>query len=120
MRPPDVRGAGSRQETGPLKIALQPSLDLDGASRAHANADDWWRDCAMRAMRWMAELGQPFDAWDLIQLGVPEPDDPHRWGGLFRTAARRGLIEAVGYAPSRRPTAAGSIARVWRGSKGDA
>lgn len=87
----------------------------DLARRAFANSDDWWRDCATRALGWMADLGQPFDAYDLTLLGVPDPDDPHRWGGLFRVACQRGLIESVGYAPSRRPTAQGSVCRVWRG-----
>lgn len=79
------------------------------------NADDFWRSVAMRALRWLAQLDPPFDAWSLVELGVPEPDDPHRWGGLFRHAVGLGLIECVGYAPSRRPSSPSGIVRLWRG-----
>lgn len=88
-----------------------------GTVQAFANADDWWRDCATRALTWMAELGQPFDAWDLVALGVPEPDNFRRWGGLFQAAHKQGLIKRVGFAPSRRPSAAGSIVSVWQGTR---
>lgn len=43
------------------------------------------------------------------------PTSPHHWGPRFRTAALHGLIEPVGYAANRRPTARQNIVRVWRG-----
>lgn len=122
-RPPEANRAAAESIGG--GVNSEPILPLitdnrtDGATQAFNNADDWWSDCATRALTWMAELRQPFDAWDLVLLGVPEPDDHHRWGGLFRVARQKGLIEPVGYAPSRRPTAAGSIARIWRGVSPD-
>jgi len=91
----------------------------DGVRQAYENADWWWHDCAMRALTWLADLQQPFSAFDLTELGVPEPDDHHRWGALFRAAATQNLIRCVGYAPSRRPTAGGSICRVWQGVSDD-
>jgi hypothetical protein len=96
-----------------------PAESSDPVRQAFENSDDFWRSCAMRGLTWMAELGQPFDAWALVELGVPEPDSFRRWGGLFRVAHQQGLIEPVGYAPSRRPTAGGSIARVWWGVRRD-
>jgi hypothetical protein len=118
---PLAKDPGSRQHHSdegmlPLIGDRQP----DGAQQAWQNADDWWGDSAWRALTWMADLGQPFDAWDLTLLGVPDPDSPKRWGGLFRVAYQKGLIEPVGYGPSRRPTAAGSACRVWRGVGPDA
>ena len=86
--------------------------DLD---QVHEHADDWWRSTAERALSWLARDGMPFTAWDVSELGVPPPDDPHRWGALFRAAYTRGLIEPVGYQQSRRPSRAGGICRVWRG-----
>lgn len=79
------------------------------------HVDDWWRDSAERALRWWAETGQPFDAYDLTLLGVPDPDHPARWGALFRAAYAAGLITPVGYRQSRRPTRSGGVCRVWQG-----
>src|SRR5215212_1422725 len=119
MSPGKNRSRPGTWDTAPdEELPLIPSYAPEtrtGPEVAWDDADEWWRDCAARALKWMAESGQDFDAWDLVQLGVPDPDDHHRWGGLFRVAAQQGLIESVGYAPSRRPTAGGSIARVWRG-----
>ncbi|GAB3698520.1 hypothetical protein [Mariniluteicoccus flavus] len=82
---------------------------------AMENADDWWRDCATRALEHLAASGQTFDAYDLTELGVPDPDHPNRWGGLFQAATRADLIEPVGYRESRRPTRSGGVCRVWQG-----
>ncbi|WP_324650989.1 hypothetical protein [Georgenia sp. H159] len=79
------------------------------------NADDWWRDSAERALRWWAQSGQPFDAFDITELGVPDPDHPARWGALFRAAYTSGLIQPIGYHQSRRPTRSGGVCRVWQG-----
>ena len=82
------------------------------------NDDGWWRDCAERGIATLAATGRDFDAWDLTQLGVPDPDHPNRWGALFQAAFKRGDIEPVGYHQSRRPGRAGGVCRVWRGVKG--
>lgn len=79
------------------------------------NADDWWRDAAERALLWWAESGVPFDAFDLTEIGVPDPDHPNRWGALFQGAVQSGLIVPVGYRQSRRPTRHGGVCRVWKG-----
>lgn len=78
-------------------------------------ADDWWRSTAERALLWWAESGVEFDAFDLTQLGVPDPDHPNRWGALFGAAKATGLIEPVGYRQSRRPGRHGGVCRVWKG-----
>jgi hypothetical protein len=88
-----------------------------GLDPAAANGDEWWRDSAERALAWWAESGTEFDAFDLTELGVPDPDHSARWGALFNAAANVGLIEPVGYRQSRRPTRHGGVCRVWRGIK---
>lgn len=98
--------------------ALQPTLP-EGPEQACRNADDWWLDCAERALGWWAETGRPFTADDLRALGVPDPDHPNRIGGLFRRAYRTGLIEPVGYMPSTRPSRNGGVLRTWRGVRKD-
>lgn len=57
------------------------------------------------------------NAHDVAELGVPDPDHPARWGGLFSAAARAGIIRLVGYAPSSRPTVHRAIVRVWTGAE---
>lgn len=89
---------------------------LPGVDRAADNADPWWWSVAMRALSWLAADGRPFEAYDLTKLGVPDPDEPNRWGALFRSAAMAGVIVPAGYTRSRRPGRAGGLCRVWVGT----
>jgi hypothetical protein len=86
-----------------------------GLAEADAGTDDWWKDCADRGIAELARRGHDFQAVDLLDLGVPEPDHANRWGSRLHAAAMAGLIECVGFAPSKRATTRTSIVRVWRG-----
>ncbi len=99
-----------------MSTPLQPDPTPTSAEHAHENADWWWRDCADRALLWCAQGGFDFTAETLRDLGVPEPDHPNRWGGLFMAAHSRALIEPVGYTQATRPTRAGGVHRIWRGT----
>jgi hypothetical protein len=108
-----------RHDVHPSLFDDAPTVDDVLAGRDHAgrNADEWWLSTAMQAVRVMATTGREFQAFDLVQTyRVPEPDHPNRWGALFTRAAREGVIVPVGAAPSRRPTAARSLTRTWRGA----
>lgn len=96
---------------------LGEGLKADGMARADASTDPWWRSCAMTALETEARTGRVFQSYSLVErYGVPEPPSgPNAWGALLNAAARAGLIEAVGYAPSARPTTAKSAVRTWRG-----
>ncbi len=98
----------------------EPGVDdevLAGRDVAERNADTWWIDTAMQAVRAMAATGRVFQCYDLVETyGVPDPDHANRWGALLTRAAREGLIVAVGAAPSSRPTTARSLTRTWRGA----
>ncbi|TQS44359.1 hypothetical protein FL583_15615 [Cryptosporangium phraense] len=87
---------------------------------ADIGTDEWWRDCCDRGIVALAaqtyRTGATFQAFDLIDIGVPEPDSPNRWGPRLLAAARAGIVEPVGYGPSKRPTVAKSAARIWRGT----
>ncbi|MDQ4032538.1 MAG: hypothetical protein M3332_09825 [Actinomycetota bacterium] len=90
---------------------------LAGRDQAERNADDWWMRTALHAVRAMAATGRVFQAFDLVEtFGTPEPDHPNRWGALLTRAAREGVIVSVGAAPSRRPSTARSLTRIWRGA----
>lgn len=84
---------------------------------ADPTSDSWWYDSARRALEWLAQTETPFDAYDLTEMGVPDPDHPNRWGSLFRVAKDEGLITPVGYRESRRPSRAGGVCRVWVGKE---
>lgn len=77
--------------------------------------DGWWATTCDAAIAELAHRGRPFEAWDLVALGVPEPEHPSRWGARLRAAAKAGLIEPAGAGPSSRPTVRGSLVRRWRG-----
>lgn len=84
-------------------------LDVDSRS------DEFWRAAAWQALEHLAASGEPFDAWSLVELGVPEPRTTAAWGALFYAARQAQLVEPAGWCQSRRPTTRGSAARLWRG-----
>ncbi len=90
---------------------------LLGVDLAIENRDDFWWPTGMRAMRWLADTNTTFEAFDLTELGVPDPDHPARWGALFRAAHKAGIIRPAGYTQSRRPGRAGGLCRVWTGAQ---
>lgn len=81
-----------------------------------SHADQWWRDCATRAARELAQRGTDFTADDLYELGVPEPDSSARTGSLLSLIKRRGYITLVGLRASTRKSRNGGAVRVWRGT----
>ena len=89
----------------------------DGVQRAADGADSWWTSTAMTAIKILAEQGQPFEAFDVTLLGVPDPDSPCRWGPVFRAAHRSGLIKPHSFATARRPGRSGGLTRLWVGSR---
>lgn len=103
------------QQGRPDLARIGAATDAFDGDTILANADGWWRDCAERALGWLAEAGYDFTAYDLTELGVPDPDVPNRWGSLFSAAHHRGLIEPVGFRVSPRQSRQGGVCRVWRG-----
>lgn len=99
------------------QLELGQVLKEDGMRRAAESSDPWWRSCAMQAVEAEAATGRVFQSYDLVlRYGLPEPPSgPNAWGSLLGSAAKAGLIVAVGYAPSSRPTTAKSAVRTWRG-----
>lgn len=104
-------GRGNHLVAGPTHKAI------DSLTETYDNsADEWWKSCAMRALRTKAASGQIFDAFDLTEMGVPDPMHPNHWGSLFRVAANAGLITEAGFHQSRRPGRAGGVCRLWKGA----
>lgn len=87
----------------------------DVLERVDEATDDFWRRTCDAGIRELARRGVVFQCADLLELGVPEPEHPSRWGARLHHAARVGLIEPVGAEPSRRVTVRASLVRTWRG-----
>lgn len=75
-----------------------------------------WAGLALAGIEMLALSGRRFQAYDVAELGVPEPTSSAAWGAVFNRARREGLIRRVGYAPSKRPTVAGSACAEWVGA----
>jgi hypothetical protein len=105
----------------PVQGAIDPAAGetakADGMALATAHTPPDWADACAAAIELMARRGTVFQAADLIAEGlVDEPDSPNRWGPAFLRAAAAGVIEAVGYAKSKRATVHSSICRTWQGT----
>jgi hypothetical protein len=92
----------------------QPTLFDPPNTSAHC--DDWWMAGCLEAIRTLAATGRPFQAYDLLALGLAEPERSSWWGCAFKRAKAEGVIRRAGYAPSRRPTVRGSACAEWVGA----
>lgn len=102
---------------GTINPAAGETAKADGMALASANTPVDWADACAAAIEVMARRGTEFQAADLIAEGlVDEPDSPNRWGPAFLRAAAAGVIEACGYAKSKRVTVHSSICRTWKGT----
>lgn len=102
---------------GAIDPAAAETAKADGMALAAANTTPEWADACANAIEVMARRGVEFQAADLIAEGlVDEPDSPNRWGPAFLRAAAAGVIEAHGYAKSKRATVHSSICRTWIGT----
>lgn len=101
---------------GAYGTVYEPTAPADAVLADVAERTDaWWSSTADAAIAELARRGHPFEAFDLVALGVPEPEHASRWGARLRAAAKAGLIEPAGAGPSSRPTVRGSLVRRWRG-----
>lgn len=105
---------------GTVDPAAGEAAKQAGMALAEANTAPAWADACQAAIALMAKRGVPFQAADLIAEGlVDEPDSPSRWGSQFGIAARHGVVEHYGYAPSKRATVHRSICKTWIGTDTD-
>lgn len=66
---------------------MTAQLSIDDALAA---ADPNWKATALQAIEHLANSGRVFTAFDLVELGVPEPTHANHWGAAFNLARRRG------------------------------
>lgn len=102
---------------GAINPAAGEAAKADGMERAAAATAPSWATACRAAIQTMARRGTPFQAADLIAEGlIDEPASPSQWGPAFGSAARAGVIQSVGYGPSKRSTVHRSICRIWVGT----
>jgi hypothetical protein len=86
----------------------------DSALRRSADEDDGWQAEALRALRILAERGDPFTADDLRARVGPGPSRGGL-GAILAIGVRERTIRCVGFATSRRPVRRGGVVRIWSG-----
>ncbi len=97
-------------------VEIAQALRDDMLERVDDATDDFWRRTCDAGIRELARRGVVFQCADLLDLGVPEPEHPSRWGARLHAAAKAGVVEPVGAEPSRRVTVRASLVRTWRGA----
>lgn len=98
------------------QLDLASELRDQALAQVRANTDPTWHATALNGLQQLAASGEVFEAYDLIRLGVPEPEHSSQWGAFFNQAKAAGVIVAAGAGPSARPTVKGSLCRFWRGT----
>jgi hypothetical protein len=76
---------------------------------------DFWPSNADRAIRVLAQYGQPFSVEDVREM-VGEPSRPNQWGARFMSAARNGVIERCGFTQASHAAGHARVLAMWRGT----
>lgn len=81
------------------------------------NAGAAWKEAAMNEVHaFLREQGDTPFVWDELRAAIeerlPEPHDRRAWGAVARMASKLGVVEKVGYAPSK--SSHGSPKAHWR------
>lgn len=106
----------TQMQSARIDAAAGERAKAAGMSEADGATPVPWKDACDAAIEEMARRGVVFQAADLIaEELVDEPLLPSQWGPRFATAARRGVIEPVAAARSKRATVHRSLCMTWRG-----
>lgn len=85
----------------------------EGVRAGYAGAPAEWVETAEAALLECVADGEPFTVQDLRRRGVPDPDDPRRWGCVIAAARRRGWVQLYDHAEQDRANRDRAIVRVW-------
>lgn len=100
-----------------INPAMGERLKNDGMHDADQATDDDWKERCDDAIAAMARRGLPFQASDLIDLGlIEDPPNHHQWGPRFSHAARRGVIREIAAVKSKRTASRSSRLVTWIGA----
>ena len=86
-----------------------------------ADAKAAWQAAVARWIAALAATGEAFTVERVRALAIaheiPEPHHVNSWGAALSTAAKRGIIERVGYVKSSRTQAHARVVAEWRGKE---
>ena len=110
-----------REASGSQTVIAATSLSVDqptltGIDRAIAGASDWDVSRFRAAVTMYARSGLPFVIEEVLETTGIDIDHPNRVGALTAGMAKAGIITRVGYRKARRPSRAGGVVAVWRGT----
>ena len=92
-------------------------LKNQGMTDADNAADSDWKERCDEAIANMAARSLPFQASDLVDLGlIEDPPNHHQWGPRFSHAAWRGVIREVAAVKSKRTASRSSRLVIWIGA----
>ena len=90
----------------------------EGQHRVTENQQAEWKADVAVIIEQLARRPNGFTGDDVRELastaGIGEPTHPNAWGAAMSAAAKRGLIQAVGYERSAMPSRHAAVVRVWR------
>ena len=100
-----------------INPAAGERLKAQGMAEADDVTSDDWKARCDDAIDTMARRQTPFQASDLVELGlIEDPPNHHQWGPRFSYAARRGVIREVAATKSRRTASRSSRLVTWIGA----
>lgn len=104
-----ARANEAERQVGKLKKEL-------GMARADTAADGGWKARVDAAISDLAGKGFAFTAETVRAIAGDPPSHPNAMGARFNRASAAGLIVAVGFRESERPTLHRHPIRVWMGA----
>jgi hypothetical protein len=108
---------GTTDTASRINPVMGERLKNDGMTEADQATDDDWKERCDDAIDAMARRGLPFQASDLVELGlIEDPLNHHQWGPRFSYAARRGVIREAAATKSRRTASRSSRLVTWIGA----
>jgi len=85
-------------------------------AQADRHSHPAWKAIAWATLIKMAQSGRDFTAEDVTAVAGMPIGNHNAVGSLFNTAAKRKIIEAVGFQQASRPDRKANTMKVWRGT----
>ena len=91
-------GEGHRLASPRESVSVAEAIEA-GIATADANADQLWKEAAWWALLEVAARGETFtsdDVWEILDTQPHQTHNPSALGGVFRRAAKEGVIRNTG------------------------
>lgn len=115
------KNRAANSEPFQYQLPTGDELALQGAQRAVDHADRVENDWSGRAYAMLVDYAtghQEFMTEDARKwasdAGLPPPPSARAWGAITLRASKEGIIHAIGYRPTKNPSAHRTPATLWR------